>query len=776
MNNIFHKLNRNKYVSISKIYKNFKKLDDLEILCLLMKSTKDNFVNKLFRILLTNNKIFIVEYMHILGYRITKNNFDILISYCAPKKLGFIKKYYNNWITNSYIDNFIFKNKKISYIIKNQNKIKKRELKKIIGYTDVCKKLLSNKKFKYNHNLIKYIFLHLKWDLVNFVLENKFKLGEYDIYYLLGIDTKLLKIKLKNFYWDEEIKTNHLDINNYMSEFDKIVDKINLKKISKTYIFWKFLFTYNFEKLIIYLINNGNTPKRIDKLLDLVIYNDNINLLKFLISKKIIQIKDINNKYFYKAIVCKAEKCQEYFYKDLNLIINPNINLKYKIYFYHNLELDLKYVVDKANKYDYPFNNKNFNQVIDTTNLETIKIIKEKYNITPNTNNLINALSTNKMNLIKYIIDTGKFRIDKKMFFTKLCVRKDYNYCYWLINSKIIRFDIVKLLVNKFKINFDLHNIDINFLDLESVKYIYDKIKFKIDFDLIILNLRIMSFHKNIDDFVCFLIEKCDKETNEKIDNLIIVCINNNLIKSVKLLYEKYKIEVTNKKVIEWLDKINYYNSYNIYEILEFILDLVIKHNYTNINHLSYLKNIMENMEYTVFDNVYERYNKYFNYKQYYTSKSINEQIISYTLFNHNLKYIKDKLDIKFDIYNFDIYCKSRNPYLNDVLFFIKECNINKITRESYNIILTSNKNQKNLRRIKKILKNYEIIDNYVPDANNIPDNLGIIELNNFDIPGIDIDIDLVHIINDDNIQIGNIGNEDTEINKIIKEEMKNLK
>ena len=291
----------------------------------------------------------------------------------------------------------------------------------------------------------------------------------------------------------------------------------------------------------------------------------------------------------------------------------------------------------------------------------------------------------------------------------------------------------------------------------------------------LISNINNRDISKDTDDFIYYLIENCDEEISElNKENLMLSCIRqNNLIKSIKLIDSKINMEYTEEKIINYIDRIDYYSSNNLFEIIEFFLDIVIKNNYKNIQHIIYLAHILDNLEYIIFDKIYDKYNKFFNYDKIFTLKTINEQIINYNLHSNNLKYIIDKFNIKLNTYNAHIYCTARNPLrFSEIMFLLNDCDIKKITEDTYNKILSSIRTGNN--SIKNILDNCERLNNYAPDINEIPDNLHFINLDindNFRLNDLDINIELEHIEDDNNILINN----DKDIATIIKEEMNRL-
>ena len=369
----------------------------------------------------------------------------------------------------------IFKNNKkindLFYILKENNDI----ILKSVNNDNIINAMIFNKFGIFNKKIILPLILKIKDNnlySINFFFNLKVKRFKYDFYELLlyEINNKFnlelkyeFKINLNNInYINDYIKpkdiNNYQDINHYLHNF--------YSKIEYYFNFILFLIYYNDNNNIKYLVSKKILLLKKNILNINIFYNGEYKIIsKLLENNNIFSILMLKNEYFIKKIICgkyfknsHSIEILNYIYyenndkliylKLLNLLNNiSNIDDKYKYIFEDNIEITddnisfnlFKTLIDKENK----FNKKILN------------------NLVKNFNNCIYKYTKNKLNLSieKLLFYQIKFKNHEEILklINKLYPKHLINYFNKLINNDKTLFQDNNVYSNK--TNYNIINI-----------------------------------------------------------------------------------------------------------------------------------------------------------------------------------------------------------------------------------------------------------------------------------------------------------------------------
>lgn len=689
-------------------------------------------INKLIKI----EEWIIIEFLHLFDYR--AKNQDLLVKK-YPELLYKRLQNYGYDIKHRYITSKIIQNDH-EYILKfinNNNLCKWKDL--IFEHCDVdlIKKMINRKITSLNEiKKEKYITILCEKNnmaVIKYLVNEGIKLQNTDYYELLGIRTKdidkLKRNMCRRYNWNA-IQPEKLPLN-FENNFIEIIEKCNYNINYNRYLYEIIIANRLFDilgKLMIKYPKVKMIKNRKRIYINMFIKKDDIYSFKKMIEHEIIKIdhnsSNLLSKYLTFAIYNNSSNIMKYLKENYNVkcsIFKSDIAPRYNFMeFIKNLE----YV-------EYPINEKILIMAYTSDNIEATDYLIRNKGLKISIKNLLSSeFLCCSTKTISYILNNIKY-LSKKKLVDKILENTSLSY---------------KLLINKIKLIIKLTNTTATEISLKYAvrthncslfKYLHKKFNLEISAELL-KYLELYTYDRHDYEIPKYVINHVRKDimTIDNINKFMNMALRSQDIDILKTLENEYNCFPSDDQI---------YEAININKYRKDFIDYILKDK--DIIPENVIETIISDRSVNILYHLYDNHRDKIDFDRLFTIKKIN----TYTLLNYGglnfYVFIKDKL--KEDItlytielfikntekYRFNIYTKKIIKYLLDQKGVITTNIINLlyqkgvITADIINLI----KRNKYIH-MKGIGKTYKIVENYEPEAGEIPDvNNNEILINNID-------------------------------------------
>lgn len=419
-----------------------------------------------------NNRVLLLNYLSKFDY--TKEELDLMYEKLNRYKLFDIIKYLSifgyindksdekhNLDTIKELENgYPIDNVKIQQIINN----KKCDKYLIDFYKDKDLSIINKIEqlgFKPTISCMNGACIYLNLDTVIHLLNNGFNVSDNNIEYLFNVISKKIVIKRNGVINKRynRFRRNHISYlyydyknkklpRNYGTKMIDIIKKLNgnniikIKHIIENSSINKFV---NHTNLLKYIINeikpNINlSGKEKDKLINILILNDDLEVMKQFIEFKIIKIVDIaqNNKYLDTAIKCKVFNIVKYFIEELKMICDK---IHYALSSYSwTPRIITKEQIKWIEQTGYPIYNRFLKICIKFSNLECVKYLLDEYkyneDLTIAQRHVDLAICYGKFKMATYLMSKVK-RYVKKNLLDRVLKLHSINRMYYIYSKNV---------------------------------------------------------------------------------------------------------------------------------------------------------------------------------------------------------------------------------------------------------------------------------------------------------------------------------------------------